>query len=86
MVQPPQGLQFHNENFEKGISFPLQFHEDFEMVEENVHAQTNPETPSRDEHNEEAMEIKSKAAKVSSLSNCQNSMMLNVQSLTEINC
>ena len=98
VVQPPQGLQFHNENFEKGISFPLQFHEDFEMVEENVdterlnelsaivHAQTNPETPSRDEHNEEAMKIKSKAAKVSSLSNCQNSMSLNVQSLTEINC
>ena len=98
VVQPPQGLQFHNENFEKGISFPLQFHGDFEMVEENVdterlnelsaivHVQNNPETPSQDEHDEEAKEIMSKAAKVSSMSNCQNSMKLNVQSLTEINC
>ena len=93
VVQPPQGLQFHNEIFEKGISFPLQFHEDFEVVGENVdtealddfsvivHALTNPETHSQDEPNEEAMETKSKA-----LSNCQNSMTLNVQSLSEVDC
>ena len=89
VVKPPQGLQFHNENFEEGISFPLQFHEDFEVAEENVdterlnevnvivHALTNPETQSQDEPNEET---NSKA------SNCQNSVTLNVQSLSEINC
>ena len=98
VVQPPQGLQFHNEDFRKGISYPLQFHEDFEAVEENfdqerlnelsviVHALTNPETPSQDEPNGEAMETNSKASKVTSISNFQTSMMLNVPSLTEIDC
>ena len=28
--QPPTKLQFHNENFKRGISHPLQFHEDFD--------------------------------------------------------
>ena len=34
--QPPQGLQFHNENFSKGISHPLQYHDDFVENEKNV--------------------------------------------------
>ena len=38
--QPPQGLQFHNENFSEGISHPLQYHEDFvaneEILEEGI--------------------------------------------------
>ena len=94
VVQPPQGLQFHNENFVKGISFPLQFHEDFEVVGENVDALndfsvighlTNLETYSQDESYEEAMEPKSQSSKISPLSNCQNSITLNVENLTEIN-
>ena len=34
-LQPPQGLQFHNENFSQGISHPLQYHEDFIENERN---------------------------------------------------
>ena len=98
MVQPPQGLQFHNENFVKGVSFPLKFHEDFEVVGENVdeesledfsvigHALTNLETHSQNEFYEEAMETKAKSSNISPLSNCQNSITINVESLTEINC
>ena len=32
-LQPPQGPHFHTENFPVGISYPLQFHEDFETIE-----------------------------------------------------
>ena len=32
-LQPPQGPHFHNESFPVGISYPLQFHEDFETIE-----------------------------------------------------
>ena len=36
-LQPPQGPHFHNENtsFHNGISHPLQFHEDFETIEDD---------------------------------------------------
>ena len=32
--QPPRGLHFHRESLPKVISHPLQFHEDFEKIEE----------------------------------------------------
>ena len=32
--QPPRGLHFHGERLPKIISHPLQFHEDFEKIEE----------------------------------------------------
>ena len=34
LVQPPQALQFHNEDLGKGISYPLQFHENFDTIQE----------------------------------------------------
>ena len=46
--QPPNKLQFHNENFKSGISHPLQFHENFDTsstksVEENYSENVNVE-------------------------------------------
>ena len=32
--QPPRGLHFHGESLPKIISHPLQYHEDFEKIEE----------------------------------------------------
>ena len=43
-LQPPQGPHFHNENFPVGISYPLQFHEDFETIEGIKEAEV-PNTP-----------------------------------------
>ena len=34
VVQPPRALQFHNEDLSNGISYPLQFHENFDTIQD----------------------------------------------------
>ena len=50
-LQPPQGLYFHNESFPVGISYPLQFHEDFETIEGIKEAEV-PNTNTLQPHND----------------------------------
>ena len=41
VVQPPRALQFHNEDLSNsGISYPLQFHENFDTIQ-NCERKTN---------------------------------------------
>jgi hypothetical protein len=42
VVQPPRALQFHNEDLRKGISYPLQFHENFDTIEHYQDCEMKP--------------------------------------------
>ena len=92
--QPPNKLQFHNENFKSGISHPLQFHENFDtsspkIVEqncsENVNAIQNPSSTQNDMIQPNSSESKVKSVNVSVP---QNRIFdkIDVLSITEIQC
>ena len=99
--QPPTKLQFHNENFKRGISHPLQFHEDFdESLENSVEDTSNENVKIRGssslKQKEEIQQI-SPPKKVESLNASvsmkvkfasQNEMFdkIDVISITEVQC
>ena len=93
--QPPNKLQFHNENFTKGISHPLQFHEDFETCSaksvdeksaENDKVRQNPSVKQKDTFQPNSSENIVKSVSMESVS--QNEMFdkIDVLSITEIQC
>ena len=92
--QPPNKLQFHNENFKSGISHPLQFHENFETnstksieenCSENTNARQNPSSIQNDMIQPNSSESKVKSVNVSVP---QNRIFdkIDVLSITEIQC
>ena len=92
--QPPNKLQFHNENFKSGISHPLQFHENFDTsspksieqnCSENVKVMQNPSSIQNDMIQPNSSESKVKSVNVSVP---QNRIFdkIDVLSITEIQC
>ena len=92
--QPPNKLQFHNENFKSGISHPLQFHENFvtsstksveENCSENINIRQNPSSTQNEMIQPNSSESKVKSVNVSV---SQNRIFdkIDVLSITEIQC